>query len=143
MFSGPCVVINQLIKSIWKVVHFKNSKLYMLGKKKYQSNRKWPRLIFLKIWPKFGHSKVHNYLFVKFFVVNFLNSYLFFHHVSYIESLLKIYWDENKKCIWMLIQNANYSPHVHFKSPLLYDWCMFIEFCSLINILFQVSNLNP
>jgi hypothetical protein len=28
----------------------------------------------------------------------------------------------------MLIQNPNYSPYVHFKSPLLYDQCMFIEF---------------
>jgi hypothetical protein len=30
MFNGPYVVINQLIKSIWKVAHL----LYMLGGKK-------------------------------------------------------------------------------------------------------------
>jgi hypothetical protein len=35
MFSGPYVVINQLIKSIWKATHLKNSLLYMLGEKKY------------------------------------------------------------------------------------------------------------
>jgi hypothetical protein len=29
MFNGPYVVINQLIKSISKVAHFKNSLLYM------------------------------------------------------------------------------------------------------------------
>ncbi len=57
--------------------------------KKYQSNKNDQDLGLLKIWPKFGHSKVHSYLFVKFFVVVFFNSYLFFHHVSYIESLLK------------------------------------------------------
>jgi hypothetical protein len=25
------------------------------------------------------------------------------------------------------MQNLNYNPYVHFKSPLLYYWCMFIE----------------
>ncbi len=43
----------------------------------------------------------------------------------------------------MLIQNLDYSPYVHFKSPLLYDWCMFIEFHPLINIFIQVGILNP
>jgi hypothetical protein len=63
----------------------------------------------LKIWPKFGQSKVHSYLFVKVFVVMFFNSNVFFHHVSYIESLSKILrWNHNKKCIWMLMQNLNY-----------------------------------
>jgi hypothetical protein len=33
MFSGPYVVINQLIKSIWKNAHLENSLLYMLRKK--------------------------------------------------------------------------------------------------------------
>jgi hypothetical protein len=33
MVSGPYVVINQLIKSIWKVAHLKNSLSYMLGEK--------------------------------------------------------------------------------------------------------------
>ncbi len=42
----------------------------------------------------------------------------------------------------MLMQNPNYNPYVHFKSPLLYDWCMFIEFDSLTYILIQVGNLN-
>jgi hypothetical protein len=43
----------------------------------------------------------------------------------------------------MLMQNLDYSPYVHFKSPLLYNWCIFIEFHPLINILIQVENLNP
>jgi hypothetical protein len=42
----------------------------------------------------------------------------------------------------MLMQNLDYNPYVHFKSPLLYDWCMFIEFHPLINILIRVENLN-
>jgi DNA polymerase III psi subunit len=33
MFSGPYVVINQLIKSIWKAMQLKNSLLYMLREK--------------------------------------------------------------------------------------------------------------
>jgi hypothetical protein len=41
------------------------------------------------------------------------------------------------------MQNLDCIPYVHFKNPLLYDWCMFIEFRSLIYILMQVSNLNP
>jgi hypothetical protein len=41
----------------------------------------------------------------------------------------------------MLIQNIDYSPYVHFKSLLLYDWCMFIEFHFSKNILIQVENL--
>jgi hypothetical protein len=41
----------------------------------------------------------------------------------------------------MLIQNLDYNPYVHFKSPLLYGWCMFIEFHSLINILFKLAIL--
>jgi hypothetical protein len=43
----------------------------------------------------------------------------------------------------MLMQNLDYSPYVHFKSPLLYDWHMFIEFFPLINIFIQVGNFNP
>jgi hypothetical protein len=48
MLSGPYVVINQLIKSIWKVAHLENSLTYMLGEKKYQSNKKWPNWDFWK-----------------------------------------------------------------------------------------------
>jgi hypothetical protein len=33
MLSGPYVVINQLIKSTWKVANLKNFLLYMLGEK--------------------------------------------------------------------------------------------------------------
>ncbi len=33
-------------------------------------------------------------------------------------------------------------PYVHFKSSLLYDWYVFIEFHPLINVLIQVDNLN-
>jgi hypothetical protein len=43
----------------------------------------------------------------------------------------------------MLMQNLDYSPYVHLKSPLLYDWCIFIEFHPSINVLIQVGNLNP
>jgi hypothetical protein len=43
----------------------------------------------------------------------------------------------------MLMHNLDYSPYVHFKSPLLYGWCMFIEFRPLINILIQDRNLHP
>ncbi len=43
----------------------------------------------------------------------------------------------------MLMQNSNYNPYVHFKSSLLYDWSMFIEFHPSINILIQVGSLNP
>jgi hypothetical protein len=39
-------------------------------------------------------------------------------------------------------QNLDYSPYVHIKNPLLYDWCMFIEFHLLINTFIQVGNLN-
>jgi hypothetical protein len=42
--SGPYVVINKLIKSIWKVGHLKNSSLYMLGEKKDQSNQKMTKI---------------------------------------------------------------------------------------------------
>jgi len=37
MFSGLYVVINQLIKSIWKVGHLEKNLLYMLKEKNYQS----------------------------------------------------------------------------------------------------------
>jgi hypothetical protein len=43
----------------------------------------------------------------------------------------------------MLMQNQNHSLYVHFKSSLLYVWCMFIEFHPSINILIQVDNLIP
>jgi hypothetical protein len=33
MLSGPYVMINQWIKSIWKASHLENSLLYMLGGK--------------------------------------------------------------------------------------------------------------
>ncbi len=41
------------------------------------------------------------------------------------------------------MQNPNYSPYVHSKNLLLYDWCMVIEFDPSKNILIQVVNLNP
>ncbi len=41
------------------------------------------------------------------------------------------------------MQNLDYSSYVHLKSPLLYDWCMFIEFHPSINILIQARNFNP
>jgi hypothetical protein len=40
MLSGPYVVINQLINSIWKVAHLKNFLLDKLRGKKYQSKKK-------------------------------------------------------------------------------------------------------
>jgi hypothetical protein len=40
MLNGPYVVVNQLIKSIQKATHLENSLTYMLGGKKYQSNKK-------------------------------------------------------------------------------------------------------
>jgi hypothetical protein len=39
----------------------------------------------------------------------------------------------------MLMQNLVHNPYDHFKSPLLFDWCMFIEFHPSINILIQVG----
>jgi hypothetical protein len=39
------------------------------------------------------------------------------------------------------MQNLDYSPYVHFKSPLVYDWCMFIEFHLLIKNFIQVDIL--
>jgi len=40
------------------------------------------------------------------------------------------------------MQNLDHSPYVHFKSPLLYDLCMFIELQPSINIFIQVGTLN-
>jgi len=77
MLSGPYVVINQLINSIWKVAHLKNFLLDKLRGKKYQSKKKGPRLGLLKIRPKSSHSKVHSYLLVKVFIVIFFNPLFF------------------------------------------------------------------
>jgi hypothetical protein len=93
---------------------------------------------------KFGHSKVHNYLFIKLFVVFLKNSY-FFSIMYHILNPYRKYGDEiitknGFECSW---KTQNHSSYVHFKSPLLYDWCMFIEFFPLINILIQVGNFNP
>jgi len=44
MSSGPYVVINQLIKSIWKDAHLENSLSSMLGEKKYQFNKKMTKI---------------------------------------------------------------------------------------------------
>jgi len=42
----------------------------------------------------------------------------------------------------MLMRNPQHSRYVHFKSSLLYDWCMFIKFHPSINVFIQVGNLN-
>ncbi len=42
----------------------------------------------------------------------------------------------------MPMQYLHYNPYVHFKNTSLYDYCMFIEFFLLINILIQVGNFN-
>jgi hypothetical protein len=44
MLSGPYVVINQLIKSIWKDAHLENFLSYMLGEKKNQFNKKMTKI---------------------------------------------------------------------------------------------------
>jgi hypothetical protein len=41
----------------------------------------------------------------------------------------------------MLMQNLDYSPYVHFKSPLLYDWCMLIKFHPSINVFVKLMIL--
>jgi hypothetical protein len=41
------------------------------------------------------------------------------------------------------MQNPYYNPYVHFKSPLLYDWCVFFKFHPIINIIIQVNNFKP
>jgi hypothetical protein len=53
------------MKCIKKVTHLKSSLTYMLGGKKYQFNKEWPRLGLLKVKSKSSHSKIHNYLLVK------------------------------------------------------------------------------
>jgi hypothetical protein len=40
------------------------------------------------------------------------------------------------------METPNQNLYVHFKSLLLYDWCMFIEFHPSINILIQADNVN-
>jgi hypothetical protein len=42
----------------------------------------------------------------------------------------------------MLMQNPNHNPYAHFKSPLLYSLCMFIESRPSMNLHIQVGNLN-
>ncbi len=42
---------------------------------------------------------------------------------------------------WLLF--SCFHSYVHFKSLLLYDWYMLIEFHPLMNILIQIDNLNP
>ncbi len=40
------------------------------------------------------------------------------------------------------MKNLDYNLYVHFKSPLLYDWCMFIKFHPLIKLfLFKLTIL--
>jgi hypothetical protein len=89
MLSGPYMVINQLIKSIWNDAHLK----HMLGGKKYQSNKKWPKLGLLKIKPKCGHSKVCGYLLIKIFVLIF-SIHIYFSIMYHIFIPYKNYWNE-------------------------------------------------
>jgi hypothetical protein len=97
----------------------------------------------LKIKPKFSHSKVHNYLLVKAFVVIF-SIHIFFSIMYHILNPYKKYWGELQPKMDLNVNvELSYNPYVHFKSLLLYDWCMFIEFHPLINIIIQVGNFNP
>jgi hypothetical protein len=116
----------------------------MLGGGKYQSNKKWLILGLLKIRPESNHSEVHCYLLVKVFVVNFFNPFFFlimYHILNPYKKILK--WNHDQKCIWILMQNPYYTPYIHFKSSLPYDWCMFIEFHPSIYILIQFGNHYP
>ncbi len=90
---------------------------------------------------KSNHSKICNYLLVRFFLIIFFNPFfpIVYHKLNPYKKVLR--WNHNKKCIWMLMQNPNNSPCVHFQSPLLYDWCIFIEFHPLINILIKLAIL--
>jgi len=69
-----------------------------------------------------------------------------FSNMYHILSPSKIsYWDE------MILENVfesfiriwNLSPWFHFKSPLLYACCIFVEFHQYIHILIGVDNFNP
>jgi hypothetical protein len=141
MLSGPYVVNNK--------VHMKScpsKKLFNIHVrgKKYQSNKKWPWLGLLKIRSKIWSFNIHscwlNFL-LQFFSIHIYIFSIMYHILNLYIKILK--WNHNKKCIWMLMLNPYYNPYVHFKSPLLYDWCMFIEFHPSINIFIQVGNFNP
>jgi len=86
MFSGPYMVINQLIKSIWKDVHFENSLLYMLGGKNINPTKNDQDWDFWKYGPNLVIQK-SIVIYLLNFYCNFFQFIFFPHHVSYIESL--------------------------------------------------------
>jgi hypothetical protein len=67
MFSGPYVVINQLIKSIWKAAHLKFLKKYMLGEKKMNPTKNDQVWDFWKYGPNLVIQKSIVICYFKFF----------------------------------------------------------------------------
>jgi hypothetical protein len=103
-------------------IHVDDRKKISIQQKKMQNREFWKQGLNLVT----QKSIVIRWL--KLLLQIFSIQFFFPHYVSYIGSLYKILkWNHNKKCIGMLMQNLEYNPHVHFKSSLLYDWCMFIE----------------
>ncbi len=120
LFSNSFLEFQLLNNSLlnMKDFPFKNLFIIHVRGKKYQCNKKWPRLGLSKIWPKSNHSKVHSYLFIKFFAVIFLIHIFFPSSIINWVPIKNIEMKFFKKSIGMLMQNWNCSPYVHFKSPL-------------------------
>jgi hypothetical protein len=98
----------------------------------------------MKIWLILGHSNVHNFFFVNFFLTIFSHICSFYFNISYIESLWYI---QNKihtqKCMYIKAQTTNQLICFNFKSPLLYIWCIYVTiFLYKFLLLLQVENLN-
>jgi hypothetical protein len=97
----------------------------------------------MEIWFILGHSKVHNFFLVNFFLAMFLHIFFKNFNISHIESLLYI---PNKihtqKCMYIETQIRSQSIFFNFKSPLLYIWCIYVAIFFYRCLLLQVENLN-
>jgi hypothetical protein len=94
MFSGPYVVINQLIKFIWKATQLENSLLYMLKEKIYldptKNDQDWN---FWKYGPILVIQKSMVICSWKF-LLWFFSIHIFFSIMYHILNPYKKYWDE-------------------------------------------------
>ncbi len=102
--------------------------------------KKWLKWGLLKIRSKFDHSKVQSFIGLGFGIY-FWNSYLLL-NIYHILNLYKTFWNEMiLKNILNFHVNLRTQSSLHFKIPLSYVWCIFIEFHHYVYILSKLTIL--
>jgi len=120
----------------------------MLRKLKLKSTQNWLWYGFMKIWLNvLGHSKVHNFFLVKFFLTFFLHIYVLFvltyhilspYKISQIKFIHNVYSGPNNKLIHIFQFQKSITIYLAYICCKFLNKCIFLQ----VNNLYLATNLE-